>query len=364
MPLLITADFPPQHGGIQRYMARLAEEFAARSQPIAVVAPSQAGSDEYDAARPYATFRYLPLRRPLRLASMFGVALRAGSSSGREYTVASSWFPAGLVAALIPRALRGPLAIVAHGAELTGQGKFRRLLMRTVFGRADVIFANSAFTCSLLKLAGVNREPVITYCGVDSRPVLDTMRANDPTIVSVGRLVPRKGFDRVIAALAVLRLTVPNVRYEVVGAGPDRGRLTELARRLGVAEHVRFLGAIDDDALQRAYQRAWCFALPVRNDGGSVEGFGIVYLEAAVAGLPVIGGRGSGADEALADGVTGYLVDGDDTDELARRLGRLLTDPELANAMGRRGRERALAEFTWSHIAGKINAAMEAHVHS
>jgi phosphatidylinositol alpha-1,6-mannosyltransferase len=122
-----------------------------------------------------------------------------------------------------------------------------------------------------------------------------------------------------------------------------------------VDRHVSFLGDISDDQLRDAYARAWCFALPTRRVGtGDVEGFGIVYLEAAMAELPSVGGLNSGAEDAIADGKSGLLVDGSDPAAIASAIGYLLSDPDRARALGRFGRSRALTEFSWRLGARKI----------
>jgi phosphatidylinositol alpha-1,6-mannosyltransferase len=355
LPVLITADFPPARGGIQRYVERLAEHLHARGACVAVVAPNGDGDARFDAERPYRVLRVrCPGERVTTLLHLIGGLLRARRTVPDAATIASSWYPAGLAAALVPSASRGRLAILAHGTELAPRGgALGTALRRWVFGRADVVVANSRFTARLARSAGVRAAVAVVHCGVEPA-ALRRSPAAMPTVLSVGRLVPRKGFDRTVEAIALLRERFPEVRYEIVGEGPDRKRLAALALSFGVAERVCFLGALDDAALRTAYERAWCFAMPARAEGGDVEGFGIVYLEAAMAGLPVVAGRGSGADEAVADGITGVLVDGSDARAVAAALGALLEAPRRAEAMGGAGRARALADFTWEATARKI----------
>src|SRR5581483_2014077 len=157
-----------------------------------------------------------------------------------------------------------------------------------------------------------------------------------------------------IEALPMLRDRLGSVQLEIIGNGPDRERLEQLATQCGVAEHVRFRGAVSDEERDAAYARAWCFAMPTRTEGDDVEGFGIVYLEAAMARLPSIGGSGSGAEDAIADGVTGFVVDGNDRAAVANALLQLLSNPERARAMGEAGCRRALTEFTWKQNAVAI----------
>jgi phosphatidylinositol alpha-1,6-mannosyltransferase len=359
MAILVSNDFPPAHGGIQRYISRLANELVVRGEPVVVVAPQHRGSAGYDAHQHFRVLRYPGRRRITTFLTMTLWLLAARLGARNRYTIASMWFPAGLAACLLPRFLRGRLAVLAHGTEIApDRGGVRRLVMRWVFQHADVIVANSAFTRGLLLRAGVRNQIDVVHLGIDEVSIAPA-RASVPTILSVGRLTPRKGFDRVIEALPAIVAAVPSARYEIVGDGPQRAELERLAQHLGVAAHVVFHGPIDDAAAREAYARAWCFALPVRTIGDDVEGFGLVYLEAALAGLPAIGGIRSGAEDAIVSDVTGLLVDGDSAPAVADAIRTLLLDPDRAAAMGANGRQRALEHFTWRENAAGIAALMD-----
>jgi phosphatidylinositol alpha-1,6-mannosyltransferase len=354
MAVLVTNDFPPHYGGIQRFMSRLADELSLRNEPVVVVAPRISGSARFDGLQRYKIVRYLDPSRAIGFAAMTASLLWTRIVTRDPLTIASMWFPGGLAACLIPRPLRGRLGVLAHGAEIApARGGLRRVLMRYVFARADVIIANSRFTRSLLIKAGIRSAIAVVNPGIDAQPITP-QRAAVPTIVSVGRLVARKGFDTVIAALPVVAKAIPDVRYEIVGSGPQRAELERLARDWGVEDRVSFSGAVDDAAVREAYARAWCFALPVRTIDSDVEGFGVVYLEAALAELPVVGGLESGAEDAIAQNETGLLVDGESNAAVAEALVALLGAPARASAMGELGRERALRDFTWARTASGI----------
>jgi phosphatidylinositol alpha-1,6-mannosyltransferase len=351
MPVIVTNDFPPDHGGIQRMMSRLAGELARRNDRILVVAPQRKGSEAFDVAQHYRVARYPGRNRIAAFIGMTGYLLRARFGARDPLTIASMWFPAGLAACLVPRFLRGRLVVLAHGTEIAPtRGGLRRRLMRYVFNRADIIVANSNFTGELLRKAGVRRPFAVVHPGIDAEPIAP-QRSSTPTILSVGRLVARKGFDTTIAALPAVLDRFPSVRYEIVGSGPQRAELGELAKRLGVADHVEFLGGVNDDEMRAAYARAWLFALPARRIGNDVEGFGLVYLEAALAELPAVGGRNSGAEDAIAADDTGLLVDGESSADVAAAIIALLADRDAAHAMGVRAQRRALEYFTWARVA-------------
>jgi phosphatidylinositol alpha-1,6-mannosyltransferase len=222
-----------------------------------------------------------------------------------------------------------------------------------VCGRAVAVVSISRFTSDRLREAGVHSNVVLAGCGVDAGKFL-SRPGRVPIILSVGRLVRRKGFDRVIEAMPTLRRRFPGLRYEIVGDGPDRTYLSDLATALGVRDDVTFLGAASDEETRDAYERAWCFALPVRRERHDVEGFGLVYLEAATARLAAIGGRDSGADDAIRHGTTGLLVDGRSTSEITHALDVLLRDRDFAAMLSEAAYDRAIRDFSWDRVARTI----------
>lgn len=364
MAVLVTNEFPPPgYGGIERYMLRLATEIAAAGHDLVVVAPQMPGDASFDAQLPFRVLRF-PFRAgsdgiPTLIARMARATARAHATGKHSCTIAASWIRSGIACSLLPRVVRGRLAIMAHGSEVLSQrNPMKKSLMRATFSRADVVVANSMFTAGILGDAGIRKEPVIARCGVEAR-AYERCPAATPTILSVGRLVRRKGFDRTIEAVALLRDRFPDLRYEIAGSGPDEQYLRDRIAQLSLERNVALLGAISDDGLRDAYARAWCFCLPTRRVGGDVEGFGIVYLEAAMAGLPAVGGIHSGAQEAIEDGRSGVLVDGDDPSAIARALHGFLSDPERAAEMGYYARTRALEQFTWRAAAESIMTALE-----
>lgn len=357
MPILVSNNYPPTRGGIQTLMSRVAECLTEKGREVVVVGPREDASDPYDAALPYRIFRYAARRRPRELFAIAIEYVRALRVARERVTLASVWWPVGFALVFVPRRWRGPLAIFVHGTEVSPSRKgIRQAIMRAVFHQADVIIANSRFTRGLLEQAGVRGEIAVVALGVDMQPVIPA-RAGEPTVLSVGRLVARKGFDRVIDALPALCAEFPQLRYEIVGGGPERSALEARAARLGVAANVTFLGSVSEDELRSAYARAWCFALPVRNIEDDVEGFGIVYLEAAMASLATIGGTESGATDAIVAGQTGLLVDGTDVPAIANAIATLLRDRTAAERMGARGLERA-REFTWMRTTEEILAVL------
>jgi glycosyltransferase involved in cell wall biosynthesis len=175
-----------------------------------------------------------------------------------------------------------------------------------------------------------------------------------PTLLFVGRLVRRKGVNRLLEALATLGKRP--WRLEVVGFGPEREGLEAHAARLGLGDRVAFLGRVPDDELVAAYRRAAAFALPATLDErADTEGLGVVLLEAMSHGVPVVATRRGGISDIVVDGVTGILVE-DEVSDLARGLDRILSDPEAARAMGQAGRRRVREAFGWDTIVDRLEA--------
>jgi phosphatidylinositol alpha-1,6-mannosyltransferase len=173
-----------------------------------------------------------------------------------------------------------------------------------------------------------------------------------PLVLGVSRLVPRKGFDVLIDAVAGL----PDVQLAIAGAGRDRARLQRRARDQDLERRVRFLGRVrDDDTFPQLYASADVFAMPCRDRWGGLEaeGFGIVFLEAAAAGVPVVAGRSGGSHEAVLDGATGFVVDGRALD-VRGALEALLADEEMRTRMGAAARARAVAEFSYDASAARL----------
>ena len=281
-----------------------------------------------------------------RLRAVAGLAALARTLPGLRapHTIALSWLP-GLAAAALPHRARGPLTPLVHGTELDVRpGGARDRAMRFAFCRADRVIANSAAVAARVRELGLTADVEVVFPGVDAL-VIERRPAATPTVAFVGRLVARKGVDRLIDAIALLRER--GVVLHVIGDGPDRAALEQRAWDAGIAERVRFAGAVDDSTRNAALAEAWCFAMPSRREGGDFEGFGIVYLEAAMAGLPAIGGRGCGAEDAIVDGTTGLLVDETTPRRLRTHSRRCSTTGRAPRPMGARGRARALEDFSW-----------------
>jgi len=276
--------------------------------------------------------------------------------------------PEGLVAWIMARLLRKPLVVYCHGEELTtwGRGrKFRSMLW--VYRHADANIANSEYTLEEMVRLGVRRETItLIYPGVDTerfRPGLPcddlrqsiALKAGQKLILSVGRLVRRKGFDQVIRALPELVRQGVDVHYALIGIGDDWDYLAGLAKEFGVSERLHLLGHVSPEDLPRWYNACDVFVMVNREINGDTEGFGMVFLEAAACGKPAIAGAAGGTGAAVLDGETGFRVDGTRAEAVASALSAVLGDESLAERLGRTGQARAESKFSWDSVADKTH---------
>lgn len=354
--LLVTNDFPPKIGGIQSYLWELWRRLPATE--TTVVTTPYAGAVEWDAEQ---AFRVVRRREKVLLGSRR--LARSVDTLAREVAAdvifVDPALPLGLI---VPWLDAAPVVVVLHGAEITVPGRLptKPLLGRVLRSAAGVVAAGGYPLAEGEHAAGRALSSLVVPPGIDAtrfRPAADDgerraarvalgLDVDARIVLGASRLVPRKGFDVLIAALSSLPA---DVQLVVVGGGRDRARLEKLVAARSLGARVRFLGRVSDDELGLAHRAADVFAMLCRDRWGGLEaeGFGIVFLEAAASGLACVAGRSGGSHEAVLDGETGYVVPPRDVDAIAQRLRALLDDPALRSQMGIRA--RALAETEWSY---------------
>ena len=365
--LLVTPDFPPAHGGIQLVGARLAEHLDATTR-VVTLGRRNNGHRENDAARitsyltcsisEAAVHRAWSPRAsgPGPVAALNAAALWDGLFDPPDVIVSLHLFAAPGCLALA-RLLSRPWVQWVHAKEVPEKPALARFALR----RASAVVAVSDYSRSLALAAGADRGRVrIVSPGVDPGDALpSSRRADRPTVLTVSRLAERdKGHDMLARAMPLVGARIPGARWVVVGDGPLRAPLEALARSTGA--NARFVGSIDDAARDRWLDCAHVFCMPSRLPGGGFagEGFGIVYLEAGLHGLPVVAGDVGGARDAIVHGETGLLVDPTDHVALAGALTALLADPPRAARLGRAGAARA-REYAWTKVAARVRSVLE-----
>ncbi len=341
---LVTIDYPPERGGVARYLGALVRELG---EDIDVFVPK--GHPVDGPGSVYAVPMYTRGRWKWR--PMIGLFRNIGRD-GYSVALVSHVLPVG-TAAWIASFFGGPeYVVLMHGLDLrlAIRTPFHRWLVRRILKKAKQIVVNSNVVAQELLGYDASFVPKIVTPGVDPINLPDRSEAKaaaglpdtDFVVLAVTRHVPRKGLDRLIESLGFLP---PSVKLVIVGDGQDRSRLERIAAHF--PGRIRFITQAGDQERNFWYAAADLFALPVRDDGNDIEGFGMVFLEAAMAGLPVLAGESGGAVEAIEDQVTGYLVNPHDPRIIAEAIAWLMKDESLRKQMGLSGKERAEREFRW-----------------
>jgi phosphatidyl-myo-inositol dimannoside synthase len=362
--LLVTNDFPPKIGGIQSYLWELWRRLPA--EDVTVMTTSFPGDGGFDRAQPFRVVRTghrVLLPTPALARRIDDLA----SEVGAELVVLDPVLPLGALGTW----LRRPYGLIVHGAELSVPGHLPasgRLARRALRGACLVITSGEYARRQSEAVAGAALPGFSIPPGVDAgrfRPLAgrerDAVRRRwgfpetAPVVLGVGRLVPRKGFDILVEAAARLAPGRPDLSVVIAGTGRQAQWLARSAASRRAP--VRMLGGVSQDQLPALYGAVDLFASPCRVRWGGLEqeGFGIVFLEAAAAGVPAVAGSSGGVAEAVLDGVTGMVVDRPrDPAAVTRALAALLDDPERRRNMGGAARRRAVEEFSYDHLSHRL----------
>ncbi|WP_424918318.1 glycosyltransferase family 4 protein [Streptomyces sp. wa1064] len=375
--LVVTNDFPPRQGGIETFVQAMTSRFATDS--VVVYTSAEPGAAAHDAALPHPV-----VRDPARtLLPVPRVAARAVEIA-RRHGCDSVWFGAAAPLGLLADRLRRESGVrravaTTHGHEVWwARTPGARTLLRRIGDRTDTVtYLGEATRAPIAAALGpaAARRMVRLAPGVDAeafrvreeareavrsgardgiRPPAGGVReryglGGRPVILCAARLVPRKGQDTLIRALPAVLRAVPDAVLLLTGDGPYARTLRRLAADTGVADAVVLAGGQPHAAMPEHYAACDIFAMPcrTRRRGLEVEGLGIVFLEAAASGLPVLVGDSGGAPDTVRDGETGHVVDGRDVAAVADRLVELLRDRAAARAMGEKGRAWVREAWGW-----------------
>ena len=360
---MVTNDFPPRFGGVQQYVWNLVRHLP--HERVAVLAPNWPGWREHDEAQPFAVHRW-----PSSFVWPSSDLTRRVRSLVREHQADVVLFGHGFPLPMIgpDLASRGiPYVVLTHGVEVwVSRIPALAAALRVGLRHARAVTAVSRYTARAVRTAAPSHVPLSAlHPGVDMdrfSPSVDGAAVRErfglekrPVVLCMSRLVPRKGQDVLIRSMEVVRKRVPDAVLVLVGGGPYRPKL-EAEAAGAPAGSVVFAGEVSDEDAPRYYAACDVFAMPCRSRWGGleVEGFGIVFLEAAASGKAVVAGRSGGADEAVADEETGLLVEGREPKAVALAIARLLDDREGANRMGFAGRARVESEFAWPIVARRL----------
>jgi phosphatidylinositol alpha-1,6-mannosyltransferase len=361
--LLLTTSFPPALGGVETMLYQTNRRLAEAPLVLAPW-PAAAAGMEVRSVKPSFGQRaaYRPvwwLHPSLHYLQVFWRPAMSAARAGRPSVIQAGHVNMAPLAWVLARKLRVPYLVYLHGQEVwragrpSGRGLLDDRLRGAALRHAQRIVVAGTFTASLARDWNVRRER-IAWVPFGAEPRSEpTSAPQGRTLLTVARLVPRKGIDTVIRALPELP---PDVTYRVVGAGPDEWRLKVLAHDEGVADRVAFVGRVDERVLAEEYRRCALFVLPARRTSdGALEGFGLVYFEAAAWGRPAVAGRSGGEVDAVVDGQTGVLVDGQSVADVGDAITGLLGDPARLRALGDAARHRVETVHNWTSAAAAID---------
>jgi phosphatidylinositol alpha-1,6-mannosyltransferase len=375
--LLVTLDFPPMFGGVANYWANL-NRFLSSGR-LVVLAPEFDDSLEFDMAQSYLIYRRELLStksgvRPKWLPLLYQTFKLARQEKIGKIIV-THILPAGTVALLVKKILRIPYIVSVHGLDIAYCGRSPRKLRlaKIILKNAQAIIANSNYTKNLvldLKCCGPEKISLVYPCpNINFRETPPEKIAelkkeygleDKRIILTVGRLIERKGHDKVIQALPKILEQFSDAVYVIVGKGQNLAYLRELVELLKLQDNVKFFLDVEDHELPAFFQMADVFAMPCRRlADGDVEGFGIVYLEANCFGLPALAGNSGGAPESVETGVNGLVVDPMSVTEIEDAILKLLSDRGMAAMMGAAGRERVARKFNWHEQAQTLIKLLE-----
>jgi glycosyltransferase involved in cell wall biosynthesis len=376
--LFVTQDYGPDLGGMARRHVELCRRFGDGDETtMSVSTVASRGAAAFDGHESYNIYRQpFPFERANRFSNQLRWAHWLTSSRSPRFDVlhCGNIRPVGYAVRWAHRRRRTPYLVYVNGGDLLRERRkaqrspIKRQTAQWILGQAAGIVATSQWvaqlTSEVMREVGVENPPPVAALDLGTDPVhfnpsRDTgaLRrrwgvGDAPIILTVARLVPHKGQDMGIRALAALARDFPDLRYIMVGEGHDELRLRTLARDLGVIDKAGFVGPMRDDELPEAYATSTVYLGASRVDKEiNVEGFGISFLEAGASGVPSVAGDSGGVRSAVRDGETGIVVPPTDVDAIADALRSLLLNPERRKQMGRAARLAVETHYNWDRVA-------------
>lgn len=378
--LLLAENWPPRIGGIENYLTQIAHHLPTQS--VSVIAPKarDISTDTIQNTGIKSVERkrfFWPLIKPTWLPLYIQLHRRARREKIDLVLCGKALFE-GQIGYYLKKHLGIPYVVCTYAMEIaqwSKQGSTRRKLQRVLSAADRIVYINEITKKHLLELGAREQQLVKIWPGVASQFFAETNADQDSIvlakynlqpqqyIISVARLVERKGLDVLIEAFAALDQTqFSNLKLAIAGAGPQLPVLQKSARQNLIESSVSLLGEVPDADLPALYRNAVFFALTPRDVPDDLEGFGIVYIEAAAAGVPSVATRTGGASEAVVDKKTGLVVTPDSVEAVAQGLKWLLTHTAERTALGAAAKTRAYNEFRWAKrillVKGMIDAIL------
>jgi phosphatidylinositol alpha-1,6-mannosyltransferase len=375
--LFVTQDYAPDLGGMARRHVELARRFGDGETTMEVSTISATDASAFDLGESY-TINRQPF--PFSKAKVFtneirwGRWLSARAANDIDVLHCGNIRPVGYAVLLAHLRRRVPYLVYVNGGDLLKEqvgiatSARKRFSARHILGGASGIVATSQWVARLaadvMRQLGIERAPRIGAFDLGTDPEFfnpgrDTGElrkrwavGDAPILLTVARLIPHKGQDVVLRALAALRAEFPTLRYAMIGTGPDEARLRKLAEDLRVSDRVIFAGPVSDDEVAEAYATSTVYMGLSRTDKAiDAEGFGISFVEASASGLPIIAGDSGGVSSAVRDGESGIIVPPLNVDAVVAALRIYLNDGEQRTITGKLGRSLIETYYNWDRVA-------------
>jgi phosphatidylinositol alpha-1,6-mannosyltransferase len=350
--LLFTLEYPPFHGGVASYYGNIVKFFPDRSITILHNNDDRLINDR------------LPMLK--WLPAIFELKKKI-KQEHIDHILVGHILPLGTAAMILKLITGVRYSVFIHGTDLNmAQAKSRRRwLARRILAGAENIICNSSFAGKLAeKFIGASAKIKIVNPGIEpgnasDQKTIENLKtkyglADKLVLLTVGRLVSRKGIDKVLESMPLALQRIPNLFYAIIGNGPDLVNLRSQISNYLLDKSSAIITDATDEERDAWYDLCDIFVLAGRQIKGDVEGFGIVYLEAGVHGKPVIAGDTGGVRDAVVDGLSGLVIDATNAENIALAIVRLAADRALRERLGEQGRVRALDEFSWQRQAKKI----------
>lgn len=361
--LLFTLEYPPFKGGVANVYENIVEHWpsyakASDGKPDSILVLNNNEDKLVNNNLPF--LKWLPSISQL---------WKAVKKNKIGHILVGHILPLGTSAYILSKFTRVQYSVILHGMDLTFSFKKKRkkILAKKILAKAKNIICMNNYVAEIARETvgkkNYNKIKVVNP-GIDNKFLTKEYESrgdlikkynleNKIVLFSVGRLVKRKGFDKVLECLPSVLTDVPDLVYVIAGAGPDEEYLKSISSNLNQDSAI-FLGKITDEEKWAWLNLCDIFIMPSRNIDGDFEGFGIVFLEANLAGKPVIAGDSGGVSDAIENAINGLLVDPEDINDIAYAIIKLAKDENLRKKLGERGRERAINEFNWGRQVNKI----------
>lgn len=372
--LFVTANFPPNDGGIAVFNYNICKELSTRGCRLVVIITGFQEDEDFDRQQ---GFRIRRLKEKERFSSLETIYKILSVTVKEKIDViffghfgSTHW----LGGFLVRKIFRIPYAILVHGTELNAYfchfTRVDKWVSKIILKNASTIVVNSSTTKNLVESYGYPSNTIhIVHPGADPthfrtdgqglNMIEELGLGGKHVLLTASRLVAKKNHENVLKSLHLVLRKVPSLIYLIIGKGEEEERLKNLTMELGLEEYVKFLGYIEPREMPLYYNLCDVFVMPSKTVDYDYESFGIVYVEANAAGKPVIGGRSGGVGDAVIDGVTGLLVEPENIEEISQAIIRLLTDQEYAKQLGENGRKRIEKELNWNTVGKKIEGILK-----